>query len=229
LDPANPNTIWGLVEYAASPENTWGTWIGSFTYQSRMQGVVQDANSSDPLELAHVNVVETGRTIVTDSTGEYAFGSPQANVTLNVSAFAYQDTSLTLTIPPNFPLVVNIPMQPEVEAVISGQVRNSASGEGIQATLNFFARGNPHPDPWVTVVTDSNGNYNISTIIGTYDIQVLPEIPYPISSVDSVVLDVGGLNLDINLDPAAVFLVNDDVVPGREVYYQESLNAIGTS
>ncbi len=229
LDPADSNTIWGLVEYADSPENTWGTWIGSFTYQYRVQGVVQDANSGDPLELAHVNVVETGRTIVTDSTGEYAFGSPQPNVTVTASAFAYQDTSLTLTIPPNFPLVVNIPMQPEVEAVISGQVRNPTSGEGIQATLKFFARGNPHPDPWVTVATDSNGNYSVSTIIGTYDIQVLPEIPYPISTVDSVVLDVSGLSLDIDLDPAAVFLVNDDVVPGREIYYQESLNAIGTS
>ncbi|RMG27075.1 MAG: carboxypeptidase-like regulatory domain-containing protein, partial [Methanobacteriota archaeon] len=228
-DPANPGMIWGLIEYAASPENTWGTWVGAFTYLYRVIGEIQDINTNNPIEFATLEVVETGRTIVTDSTGQYSFGSPQPNVTLNVSAFAYQDTSLSVTIPPNFPIVLDIQLQPEVEAILSGQIVDPNSGEGIEASLEFYAHGNPYPGPWATATSDSNGNFSISTIIGTYDILITPEIPYPITRLENVVLDTSGTNLTIEIEKAAVFLVNDDVVEGREVYLQESLDDLGVT
>ena len=32
VDPADPRNIWMYAEYAASPDNTWGTWFGQVTF-----------------------------------------------------------------------------------------------------------------------------------------------------------------------------------------------------
>jgi hypothetical protein len=32
VDPANPDIVWMFAEYAASPDNTWGTWWGEVTF-----------------------------------------------------------------------------------------------------------------------------------------------------------------------------------------------------
>jgi hypothetical protein len=40
VDPADPTRVWMFAEYAASPENTWGTWIGEVT--ARATGDVND-------------------------------------------------------------------------------------------------------------------------------------------------------------------------------------------
>ncbi len=176
-----------------------------------------------------MEVVETGRTIVTDASGTYSFGSPQQNVTINANAFAYQDTSLSASLTLYNPDTIDIQLQPELEATIAGQVLNPATGTGIEAELEFFAEGNPRPGPYVTTSTDPNGNYSIQTIIGNYDIVVTPVIPYPVTELEDVALDPNGLNLNVEIDPADVMLVNDDMTPDDAIYYQESLDSIGIS
>jgi len=56
--------------------------FGVFGYQYTASGIVSDATSSDPVDLAAVIVRETGNTITTDSSGAYSFASPFAAVTL---------------------------------------------------------------------------------------------------------------------------------------------------
>jgi hypothetical protein len=225
LDPQYPGVIWGMVEYAAAV-NTWGNRIGAFTYRYTASGIVKDAVSGNPIEFVRIEVMESGRVIETDSTGAYSFGTPTENATLNVSAFAYQDSTITLTLTPNVPEVLDILMQPEIEATISGQVLDPASGSGIVADLEFYAEGNPYPGPYITTSTDANGNYSVTTIIGNYDVLVYPETPYPYTELEDIVLTAGGLTQNIDLNPADVLLVNGDEAGNYASYYTAALKNI---
>ncbi|NIT56616.1 MAG: hypothetical protein GWN00_10395, partial [Aliifodinibius sp.] len=89
--------------------------------------------------------------------------------------------------------------------------------------LEFFAEGNPFPGPYTTTSTDSNGNFSVNTIVGVYDIVVHPTIPYPVTEIEDVVLGLNGLTMNIELDPASLMLVNDDLTDNNNIYFQESL------
>lgn len=227
LDPAD-DVIWSFVEYA-SGTNTWGTWIGGTTHKYMTAGIVRDGATQNPIEFAHLEIAETGRMLETDSTGSFSFGSPVANVTVNVTAFAYQDTSVSLTLTLYDPDTSDVLLAPEIEATISGQVKDSVTGNGIFAELEFYAHGNPYQGPYLTTTTDANGFYNITTIIGDYDVVVSPEIPYPITTIKNVSLSSSSLTLDVELLPADVLLINDDTTTANEIYFQEALDALGVS
>lgn len=226
LDPQYPNVVWGFIEYVAST-NTWGNWVGAFAYDYyAIEGVVQDAVSGNPVEFANVSVSETGNKVVTDSTGIYALFLPVQDITINVSAFSYQPASLSLSLTLNDTLLQDIPLQPEVEAIFAGQVLDPSAGTGIEAEIEFYARGNPYPGPYLTTSTDPNGNYSVNTIIGTYDLVVKPVSPYAVTQIDSLVLGTGGLNYNIEILPADVLLVDDDRGSDYEQYYIASLEEI---
>jgi hypothetical protein len=229
-DPDDTNIIWSMVEYAASPEDTWGNWIGAYGYQYMASGTITDAVTSDPVEFATLTVVETGNTITTDSTGTYSLASPFADVTLNVSAFAYQDQSVPATITLNTPIVVDIELQPEITATFSGQVLDPDTQEGVAADLEFYARGNPYPGPYATLSTDPTGNFSFESIIGTYDIIADGASPYRTDvPYDSLVLVEGGTDIELPIDPAEVMLVDDDEGSEYESYFLEALRSITIS
>lgn len=224
LDPFYNNQIWGLIEYAASPANTWGTWIGAFTHQYKVAGVARDAVTLNPIEFDTLKILETGRTIITDATGEFSTGSPTPNVTIGAGAFGYQDTIAVLSLTLYGSDSLDILMQPEIESTISGQVTDSITGQGINAELKFFAHGNPYPGAYDSTTTDANGFYNITTVVGDYDIVVYPEIPYPVTNLENVMLDANPSTIDIKINRAAVLLVNDDTNKAIEEYYQDALD-----
>jgi hypothetical protein len=227
LDPSD-DVIWSLVEYAAGT-NTWGTWIGGTTHKYMTAGIVRDGATQNPVEFAHLEVAETGRMFETDSTGSFAFGSTVPNVTVHVNAFAYQDTSVSLALTAYIPDTTDIFLLSEIEATISGQVKDSVTGSGILAELEFYAHGNPYPGPYITTTTDANGFYNVTTIIGDYDVVVSPEIPYPVTTINNVSLSSSSLTLDIELLPADILLVNDDTTAVNETYFQDALDALNVS
>jgi hypothetical protein len=228
LDPKFPNVIWGFVEYAAAT-NTWGNWVGSFAYRYyAVEGEVTDVTTLNPIEFARVSIAETGNLVVTDLSGTYVMGLPFQNVTLNVEAFAYRDTSFSLSLTENDTVTVDVALEPEMETLISGQVRDATTGTGIEADLEFYAAGNPYPGPYKTTTTDENGNYSLTTIIGTYTIRVLnPRSPFPtVSRLTGIVLEPSGLTFNIELDPADVLLVDDDNGGSYEEYYTRAFENI---
>lgn len=213
-DPAYPNLVWGMVEYADSPANNWSTWIGAMTYNAyHAVGVISDAVSSDPIQYATVSVVETATfkssNDESDENGNYLVATLDQSATINVSAFAYQPTQVVVSLTANDTDVVDIALQPEVQAVFAGQVVDPSTSTGVAATLSFYAEGNPEEGPYLVLDTDASGNFNAQTIIGTYDIVVEPDIPYAVSSVDSQVLTTAGLNINIEVQPADVFVIDD--------------------
>ncbi len=228
LDPMYTNSIWGFVEYAASPENIFGVWTGAFTHQYALQGTIVAEQTGNPVAPAHLEVAETGFNFETDSSGQFRFGSPEPSLTLNVSAFEFRDTSLTVTLTLYSPDSLTIPLKPELQTVISGQVKDS-TGQGIEATLYFYADGDPNPGPYDSVSTDPNGNYSLQTIIGVYDIEIFPEAPYEYALKEGIVAITPSLNYDITLSPADVMLVDGDRGSDYEKYYIRALTVAGKS
>ena len=223
LDPAFPNTVWAIAEYAKSI-NQWSTWIGALTYSYfGVRGLVKDAVSGDPIYPADIEVVELSRTVNPDPQGNYLVLSPVQDLTFNVSAFAYQDRTLNLSLAANDTDVVDIELQPEVQATFAGKVIDPQSGNGVEATIEFYAHGNPNPGPYATTTTDGDGNFSISTIIGEYDLDIYPASPYAFTEVDGQVLDTGGLNVNLEVMPAMVLLVDDDDGSSHERYYRDGL------
>ncbi len=219
------NVIWSLIEYAKAPSSTWATRVGAFAYRYTLNGIVRDASNSNPLDFASVELVESGRTQVTDTSGEFDMGSPSANVTLNISRFAYQPVSMNLTLTPNTPLNVNVDLQPEVQATISGQVLGLSGG--VQADLEFYAEGDPSGGPYVATTTDANGNYSVTAIVGNYTVVVNAVSPYPSNVVfENIVLVPGGLTQDFQLEPADLMLVDDDDGSVHESFYKDALENI---
>jgi hypothetical protein len=225
-DPTNRGVTWALVEYAESPSSRWGTWIGAFTHLYAASGVVRDINTQLPIEFANGEVSESGYVIQTDSTGTFKFGAPTETINLNVSAFAYQDTVVNRTLTIYNTDEFDIELLPEIESTISGQLLDSL-GNGVNGELKFYADGNPYPGAYATTASDTNGNYNLTTIIGNYDIEVFPESPYAYKKITDVNLGSGGLNYDITVSPADVMLVDDDGGMDYEKYYFQDLENIG--
>lgn len=226
LDPVNKGVIWSLVEYAKSPASTWGTWVGALTHLYAASGIVKDAVSQNPIEYARVEVVESGKVMVTDSTGSFEFGAPTADITVTASAFAYQDTTINKTLTLYTPESFDIELLPEIESVISGQITDS-TGKGVAGELHFYAEGNPYPGPYTTTTTDSNGNYTLTTIIGNYAIEVYPASPYAYKKLFDISLSSSGLQYDISVKPADIMLVDDDRGKTYEEFYFEDFLAIG--
>ncbi|RMG67248.1 MAG: hypothetical protein D6715_05235, partial [Calditrichaeota bacterium] len=180
LDPVNEQ-VWLLLEYAAAPFNRWGTWIGDLTYKHIAHGQVLASDTGLPLEGVKFELLESGMKRVTDSTGTFQFGSPEDTVHLSFSRFAYRDTTVEVVLSPNPPDSLQIALLPELRSTLSGQLTDSLTGQGIVAVLQFFAQGDPTGGPFAVDTTDSNGNFSVNTIIGTYDITIDPVSPYPYS------------------------------------------------
>jgi flagellar hook capping protein FlgD/carboxypeptidase-like protein len=227
-DPENRGVMWALVEYAESPANTWGTWIAAFTHLYAASGVVKDNTSQLPIEFASIEVTESGKIMVTDSTGVFDFGAPTENINLNVSAFSYQDTVITKTLTMYSADEFDVMLLPEVESTISGQILDSL-GNGVYAQLKFYAEGNPYPGVYATIASDTNGNYSFTTIIGNYDIEIFPESPYAFKKQANINLNTSGLSHDITVAIADVMLVDDDGGMEYEQFYFLDLENIGVS
>ncbi|MGH1366788.1 MAG: T9SS type A sorting domain-containing protein [Calditrichia bacterium] len=211
-DPKFPNIVWGLMEYAGSPSSTWRTWVGAFAYNFYgAGGTISDASNSDPIQFAKLTLVESGQESITGAAGDYQLISPIVDPTFSVTSFAYQPTTVNPTLLLNDTTDVNITMQPEVQATITGQIKDLTSGAGVQADIELWAEGNPFPGPYQSISTDASGNYSVSTIIGNYEVRVLPILPYPdLVIADSLTLEAAGATFDVEISIADVFVIDDD-------------------
>lgn len=231
VDPRYPNVIWGATQYAAT-NNSWAIWVSAHTFEAYgLEGVVRDAGSGDAIPFVSMRSIEPSLAGITidASTGEYFVSVPTDSVVLELSAFGYQDTVLTQFLTLNDTMTVDLQMEPEVQAAFAGQVRDAANGNGVEAVISFFAEGDPTGDPIRVAATDANGNYSVTTIIGTYRVEIDPVVPFAYTIADSIVLDAAGLARDFDLEIADVLLVDDDDGATYEDIYIESLDNISRS
>ncbi len=227
-DPEFRNIVWTMVEYAESPANNYGNWIAALSYSLYSStGTITSSSDNQPIEFASVTSVESGQSSETAADGVYALTVPVETPTLLVEAFAHQTQRVPTTLPLNDTLLTDFVLDPELEAVLSGQVLDPSTGLGIQADLEFFAEGNPSDEPYQTLTTDANGNYSVQTIIGNYEIGISPVSPYPITLLSDVRLDTLGTTFNIELAPAKVMLVADDADDDFQSFFTSALTDSG--
>lgn len=135
--------------------------------------------------------------------GEWTPSAPgPAELTMTISPGGELSANDTLTLP------VNILGWGE----ISGTVTDAASGVPISAMLFFYLEGMPPGEPLFTASTDPTwGTYQVAVIEGTYRVVIDPEIPYTDREISNVEVAQGQtVNLDFELTPAPILLVDDD-------------------
>ncbi|UCF64037.1 MAG: T9SS type A sorting domain-containing protein, partial [bacterium] len=212
------------VEYAASPAHTWAVRVGCLTQKYTLRGRIRNAQSGLPVPMAEIHIPETNQITRADSSGLFTLGAPFPSITLDFSAFAYRDTSYSIILTAYGSDSIEIFIQPEIISSISGLIRDNA-GNGIASRLDFFAQGNPSPLPYAVALSDTDGYYQVQTIVGVYDIEVRPEAPYLFRRLENISLTSSSLQLDIFLETAEFLLVDDDGNKPYEQYYITTLQA----
>ncbi|MFQ5907053.1 MAG: hypothetical protein ACE5JA_10860, partial [bacterium] len=113
---------------------------------------------------------------------------------------------------------------------VSGSVKDSLSGDGIDAWLYFTRIGPPGDTLWDSTYTDLLGDFSVPLVAGFYDIEVRPTIPYPGTVVSGVeVVKDSTVIVDIRLGPATLLIMDDDEGKNYEGYYTTSLETLGVS
>lgn len=133
-------------------------------------------------------------------------------------------TGQTQVITRNFALHAN------PAATISGILRDSLTAAAIEAQVEVFVVSSAPGRPSGTIVSmaTSNGAFNFSVPSQeNYKIVLTPAAPYPATVIQIANLPAAGAQVEVELNPAKVFLVNDDLAAQNEVYFQESLDMLG--
>ena len=123
-------------------------------------------------------------------------------------------------------------LQPSPLATFSGVVRDSLLLNDISATIEILAVSNKvgTPDTIFASQSTTSGSFSIDLPANEdYLVTVRPEIPYPTVQYLITDLDPAGFQIDFNLNPAKVLIVNDDPAPENEQFLQESFDELGVT
>lgn len=126
----------------------------------------------------------------------------------------------------------NFFLQKSPVATLSGAVIDSLTREPVAAEIEVFATGTRvgTPDTALARLNTVTGEYAVDLPVAEdYLIIVHPEIPYPTVSFAVENFGDGNTGRDIELNPAKVFIVNDDTAAGNQRYLEESLDILGIS
>ncbi len=115
--------------------------------------------------------------------------------------------------------------------LVSGVVKDRITGMPIEAELRFTIRGDSHGLFSASATTDSTtGEYTVMLFDSIFSIEVEPEIPYPLSYRDSVLVTPDTTyGFDFALDPASLLLINKDGNGNYGEYYTENLDSLAVT
>lgn len=168
--------------------------------------------------------------------GAYSAAILRQQVSLEVQFFGYQtyNDQVSFNAPGGIGqtevITRNFALQPNPLATISGVVRDSLSAAAIEAQVDLLVIGNApgRPSGVIASTATINGAFSFSTPSQeSYRIILIPAAPYPAASAIVENLSAGGAQVTMELNPAKVFLVNDDLGAQNEIYLQESLEMLG--
>jgi len=199
-----------------------------------LEGVVTNAQTGGSVADARVDILETGQHTDTGEDGSYMIGCLSEFVTVVVSHCAFSADTSDMMVLGDTPVVYNADISPLPTSFISGQVYDSVNTVGVQSQVVVSMNG----APFDTVLTDGTGNYEFSGMpVSNHPytvytgIEVNAELPYPASTVleEELILMEEGLDRDIQVPPARVFLIDDDEGGEYEDYYTPEIAAAGLS
>jgi len=133
-----------------------------------IDGIVTDAGSGNPISGATVMASATGeqaRTTNTDATGAFQFTLPEAEWTLDYSAFGYDAAQLVFVVVADQSVNGDLTLSALPVALLSGYVRDDSTIPVIGATVSVLGT------PVEPTMTDGTGYYGLTLPVGAvYDV-----------------------------------------------------------
>jgi subtilisin family serine protease len=136
---------------------------------SLLDGNVSDING-DPISGARINIVGTGRTVLSNPSGDYAMGMQgDSTYALEVTRFGYVTVDTQATIPVNDTVSVDFVMQFAPGGDLYGTVSDRSDSTPVVGAIVELINTPLEPE-----ITDSTGQYLFSSIPGglTYTVRV---------------------------------------------------------
>ena len=117
------------------------------------------------------------------------------------------------------------------DRIVDGVVMDSITNNPIKAKLFFTIKGDSGENFFATATTDSmTGLYSVTLFDSVFSIEVQPEIPFPVTYRDSVIVTPDtAFGFDFLLNPATLLLVNKDKNANYSYYYSQNLDSLGVS
>lgn len=108
--------------------------VSALPVHARINGVVRDAETSQPLPGASVTLVDAGWTAVTDSAGRYSLTSvPSGQRRITIRLIGYEQRSLEALVPPDGALEIDIVLEPRPVPLDPFEVQAPLSIRGVEA------------------------------------------------------------------------------------------------
>ena len=210
--------------------------------QSLNFGTLEVGQSSDSFTITVSNIGQDSLTVSSITNNSPSFTvSGVPSVPLKLSSFA--DISFSVAFTPISPgaLIDTISIQSDDTtnalamvalsghalgtATFSGTVTDSLTNAPINTTLEFLRQG--ATEPRAIASTNPDGSYSVVILEGTYDITVVPEIPYPEARRQNVEHTLAGTVADFMLRPAPIVFVEDDSAGMAGQIYRGILEELG--
>jgi len=157
---------------------------------------------------AEVNVLESGRSVITDpATGEYSMTHAAGTFTLKAESYGFESKEQTVTLEADGTAQADFTLDEIPQATVTGTITDEATGEPIEgATVLLMEDANVTP-----VESDENGDYSITGYEGSYTLKVMARDFY--SKEVEIKLD-DDMEQNIELEPFYTY-------PGGEIGYDD--------
>ncbi len=170
----------------------------------RLAGIIRNASDLNPIAGAQIDVVDTEDSGVSDSTGFYEIWSDYPDsITVIVSRFGFEPDTSRIEVVQEGTTVHNVQLTPIDPGTLNGTVTDYETGDGVTATVSLIFQGTPV----VQTQTDPlDGSYEFVIAAGTYDVRVVPDLPYlPTSQPDVEVVEGQVTTVDFSILPVTTF------------------------
>ncbi|RMF59839.1 MAG: choice-of-anchor B family protein, partial [Calditrichaeota bacterium] len=228
LYPDNsPPNVWGVYPFTQTgnvfiSDMGEGLFTLDFngTHAYRVVGEVRDSQTNTPLADAWVEIVESQQVTHSDVNGGFKLGtSLSGNITLRAVTVGYQSLELPLNAVPGETDTITVLLDPAPTGSIVGNVVDENNNPVNNAQLQLTLVSQLLSDPMIfTTTTDVNGHYSFTNLpasdsvwVDYTDLEVLKKFPHPEVHTSNILVEANNeTQIDFQLNPADVLLVNDD-------------------
>ncbi|MCC7431606.1 S8 family serine peptidase [bacterium] len=184
-------------------------------------------DNGNPIPFAKIKINQTKQETLTAVDGSY-FLKPLVNsVTLEVSAFGYQTTTLNVPqLVAGSPFVLQISLSLKPTGTISGTF-DDTNGNAVSGEVRIFTTGLTE-FLFASVLTNSNGTFSLILPEENYKLDFVPNFPFPQKTGLQFSL-VSGQNQVFNYSnlPSTILLFGKDNSQAVDTVYREILSSTG--
>ncbi len=114
-------------------------------------------------------------------------------------------------------------------APVTGVVKDSVSGEGIAAEIEFELANQPYSiDPVIVSTNAATGEFSALLMPVEHNVTITPVLPYPEIQHTNISISSDSITvLNADLTPANILIVNDDPFAFHVNYYKTAMDSLG--